>query len=79
MGYEEVRLPRCQQTYLHHERLDTIMKLPVGPQQRSRDTILRRTLACTDFNRMDAHGFQATFEDHLISFAYDASEAVDDW
>jgi salicylate hydroxylase len=79
MAYEEIRLPRCQQTYLQHERLDAIMKYPVGPQQRSRDDILRRTLAYTELDHMDAPAFQAAFGDHLMSFAYDAGEAVDEW
>jgi len=79
MAYEEIRHPRCEQTHLHHQRLDAIMKYPVGPQQYSRDAILRRTLAYTDFDHMDPQAFQSTFGDHLISFAYDAGEAVDDW
>jgi hypothetical protein len=57
-----------------------IMKYPVGPQQQSRDSILHRTLAYTDFDdHMDVQGFQAAFRDHLISFAYNASEAVEEW
>jgi salicylate hydroxylase len=79
MAYEEIRHPRCEQTHLHHQRLDAIMKYPVGPQQYSRDAILRRTLAYTDFDHMDPEAFQSMFGDHLISFAYDACEAVDDW
>ena len=79
MAYEEIRQPRCVQTHLHHGRLDSIMKYPVGPQQESRDFILHQTLAYEDWDQMDSEGFQAMFGDHLISFAYDAGEAVDDW
>lgn len=76
MAYEDIRHPRCVRTYKHHQYLDSIMKCPIGSQQDARDLLLRRTLAHEDW---DVSGFQSMFGDHLTSFAYDATEAVEDW
>ena len=76
MAYEDIRQPRCVRTYKHHQYLDAIMKCPMGSQQDSRDYLLRQTLAHEDW---DVSGFQAMFGDHLTSFTYDATEAVEDW
>jgi salicylate hydroxylase len=78
-AYEEIRHPRCVQTNFYHQRLDSILKLPVGSRQKSRDVILRRTLASSEVDHMDPDEFQAGFGDQLISFAYDAGDAVDSW
>jgi len=53
------------------------MKYPGGPQQESRDAVLRQTLAYNDFDHMEAEGFQSIFGEHLTSFAYDAGKAVE--
>lgn len=55
------------------------MKLPVGPRQKSRDSTLRRILAYSEVDHMEPDGFQAVFGEQLLSYAYDAGDAVDDW
>jgi salicylate hydroxylase len=79
-AYEDIRHPRCVQTYKHHRYIEAIMKYPIGPQQESRDHVLRQTLSksCEDWDALGESGFQDMFGDHLTSFAYDATEAVED-
>ena len=79
MTYDDIRHPRCARMYKHHWFLDTIYKYPIGPQQESRDRVLRRTLVHEDWDVLEPSGFQAMLGDHLTSFAYDATEAVEDW
>lgn len=78
MAYEEIRHPRCVRMYQHHWHLDTILKYPIGPQQELRDRVLQ-TLVQKDWDEFDESGFQTTLVDHLTSFAYDATHAVEDW
>lgn len=80
MAYEDIRLPRCTRMYQRHWHLDAILKYPIGPQQEMRDNVLRRTFVHMDWEVFDdAAVFQATLGFHLTSFAYDATEAVEDW
>ena len=79
MAYEDIRHPRCARMYEHHWYLDTIYKCPVGPQQESRDCVLRRTMAHEEGDVLEPSGFQQMLGDHLTSFAFDATEAVEDW
>ena len=79
MAYEDIRHPRCARMYQHHWHLDDVFKYPTGPQQELRDSVLHRTLMQKDWDVFDASGFQVTLGHHLTSFAYDATEAVEDW
>ena len=79
MAYEDIRLPRCTRMYQHHWHLDSIFKYPIGPKQEIRDSVLRRTFVQMDWEVFDASAFQATLGAHLTSFAYDATEAVEDY
>ena len=79
MAYEEIRHPRCVRTYEQYRRLDAAMKYPIGPQQGVRDAIIHRSLAYDDWNHMDEVAFITMWGNLLSGFAYDASEAVDDW
>lgn len=77
--YEDIRHPRCEQMYKQHWHLDTMLKCPIGPQQELRDRVLRQTLIYDDWDMLESTGYQAVVGDHLTSFAYDATEAVEDW
>ena len=79
MAYEDIRHPRCAQIYQHHWLLDTVFKMSVGPEQELRDSVYRRTLVQKDWDVFDESGLQASLGDLLTSFAYDATEAVEDW
>lgn len=79
MAYEDIRLPRCSRIHQLHWYLDTIYKIPAGPQQELRDSVLRRTLVQRDWDEFDATGFQEILGDIVATFAYDATEAVEDW
>ena len=79
MAYEDIRHPRCLRMYKNHWLLDTHFKYPVGPEQEFRDRVLRRTLMEEDWDMLEAKDFQAMLGDHLTSFSYDATEAVEDW
>lgn len=79
MAYEDIRHPRCVRMYHRHWDLDAAFKYPIGPQQEMRDSVLRRTLLHKDWDAFDESGFQTTMGEHLTSFAYDATEAVEDW
>ena len=79
MAYEDIRLPRCARMYQHHWHLDSVFKYPKGPKQEMRDSVLRRTFVQMDWDIFDATCFQATLGVHLTSFAYDATEAVEDF
>jgi salicylate hydroxylase len=78
-AYEDIRYPRCEQMYKQHWHLDNIFKCPIGPQQELRDHKFRQTLLHDDWDMSELGGMQAVMGDHLTSFAYDATEAVEDW
>ena len=78
-AYEDIRHPRCERLYHHHWVLDTAFKYPIGPYQEWRDSVFRRTLLHKDWDVFDDSGFLTTMGEHLTSFAYDATEAVEDW
>jgi hypothetical protein len=79
MAYEDIRHPRCVQMYKQDWHLETILKYPIGPQQELRDRVLRQTLVYEDWDMLESSGFQTVLGDQLSSFAYDATEAVEDW
>ena len=58
--------------------MDKVNKCPVGLQQEARDASFQQAFAGKN-GRMDAELIPCLWQTPLLTFAYDSSEAVDDW
>lgn len=77
-AYEEIRYPQCERAYQHYQIVHTKLKCPIA-QQAARDAVLRRTLTCSDWDKMCERPFRSVWGDQLSIIAYDVNEAVNDW
>ena len=77
-AYEEIRRPRCEHACQEFLKIEKVHKCPVGLQQEARDASFQRGLA-RENERMDEALFPSVWQTPMLTYAYDASEAVDDW
>ena len=77
-AYEEIRHPRCENAYQAFLKTDQVHKCPVGLQQEARDASFQRAFAGEN-GRIDEELIPSLWQPPLLTFAYDPSEAVDDW
>ncbi|KAF7355635.1 FAD-binding-3 domain-containing protein [Mycena sanguinolenta] len=80
--YEELRLRRTNDTRISEYQSLVQISLPPGPLQEGRDAALKLTLDQTfeDFENCDSSDLLVqAWEQYIVLFSHDASEAVENW
>ncbi|KAJ7780306.1 hypothetical protein DFH07DRAFT_469684 [Mycena maculata] len=80
-AYQEIRQPRTSTTQASEHRSLIQISLPSGALQQVRDTALQASLnaAFEDFENCPSETLQQAWEDYLVLFSHNASEAVQNW
>lgn len=79
-AYEEIRHQYTAEVWLYDHEQRRGMKAPLGPEQKTRDAILRQTMASGDWDHMDdSPAFRQVWGNELRLWTYDPTDKVDDW